>query len=74
MVIACKYSTLCCTACTLTHFCRIMKTAMYGDSHVWFDKPWRMPAVKAWAAILRLATNSEGIDTGMFLTRRSCLN
>ena len=37
------------------------------DSHVWFDKPWRMPAVKAWAAILRLATSSEGIGTGMFL-------
>jgi len=37
------------------------------DSHVWFDKPWRMPAVKAWAAILRLATSSEGISTGMFL-------
>jgi len=26
-----------------------------------------MPAVKAWAAILRLATSSEGIGTGMFL-------
>jgi len=38
------------------------------DSHVWFDKPWRMPTVKAWAAILRLATSSEGIGTGMFLT------
>jgi len=25
-----------------------------------------MPAVKAWAAILRLATSSEGIGTGMF--------
>jgi len=37
------------------------------DSHVWFDKPWRMRAVKAWAAILRLATSSEGIGTGMFL-------
>ena len=37
------------------------------DSHVWFDKPWRMPAVQAWAAILRLATSSEGISTGMFL-------
>jgi len=40
------------------------------DSHVWFDKPWRMPDIKAaaWAAILRLATSSEGIGTGMFLT------
>jgi len=37
------------------------------DSHVWFHKPWRMPAVKVWAAILRLATSSEGIGTGMFL-------
>jgi len=37
------------------------------DSHVWFDKPWRMPAVKAWAAILHLAARSEGIGTGMFL-------
>jgi hypothetical protein len=37
------------------------------DSHVWFDKPLCMPAVKAWAAILRLATSSEGISTGMFL-------
>jgi len=37
------------------------------DSHVWFDKPWRMPAVKTWAVILHLATNSEGIGTGMFL-------
>ena len=37
------------------------------DSHVWFDKPWRMPAVQAWAAILRHATSSEGIGTGMFL-------
>ena len=37
------------------------------DSHVWFDKPCRMPAVKAWAAILRLATSSEGNGTGMFL-------
>jgi len=37
------------------------------DSHVWFDKPWRMPAVEALAAILRLATSSEGIGTGMFL-------
>jgi len=37
------------------------------DSHVWFDKPWHMPAVKALAAILRLATSSEGISTGMFL-------
>jgi len=26
-----------------------------------------MPTVKAWAAILRLATSSEGIGTGMFL-------
>ena len=26
-----------------------------------------MPAVKAWAAILHLATSSEGIGTGMFL-------
>jgi len=26
-----------------------------------------MPAVKAWAAILCLATSSEGISTGMFL-------
>ena len=26
-----------------------------------------MPAVEAWAAILRLATSSEGIGTGMFL-------
>jgi len=37
------------------------------DSHVWFDKSWRMPAVKAWAAILCLATSSKGIGTGMFL-------
>jgi len=37
------------------------------DCYLWFDKPWRMPAVKAWAAILRLATSSEGIGTGMFL-------
>ena len=37
------------------------------DNHVWFDKPWRMPAVKTWAVILRLATSSEGIGTGMFL-------
>jgi len=37
------------------------------DSFVWVEKPWRMPAVKAWAAILRLATGSEGIGTGMFL-------
>jgi len=37
------------------------------DSCVWFDKPWHTPAVKAWAAILRLATSSEGIGTGMFL-------
>ena len=37
------------------------------DSHIWFDKLWRMPAVKAWATILRLATSSEGISTGMFL-------
>ena len=37
------------------------------DSYVWFDKPWRMPTVKAWAAILRLTTSSEGIGTGMFL-------
>jgi len=26
-----------------------------------------MPAVKAWATILRLATSSEGISTSMFL-------
>ena len=38
------------------------------DSHVWFDKLCRMPAVTAWAAILRLATSSECIGTGMFLT------
>ena len=37
------------------------------DCYLWFNKPWRMPAVKAWAAILRLATSSEGIGTGMFL-------
>ena len=37
------------------------------DRHLWFDKPRRMPAVKAWAVILRLATSSEGIGTGMFL-------
>ena len=37
------------------------------DSYVWFDKPWRMSAVKTWSVILRLATNSEGIRTGMFL-------
>jgi len=37
------------------------------DSYVWFYKPWRMPAVKAWATILLLATSSEGIGTGMFL-------
>ena len=37
------------------------------DCYLWFDKPWRMPAVKAWAAIPRLATSSEGIGTGMFL-------
>jgi len=37
------------------------------DSHVWFDKLWRMPAVEDWAAILRLATSSEVIATGMFL-------
>ena len=37
------------------------------DCYLWFDKPWRMPAVKAWSAILRLATSSEGISTGMFL-------
>jgi len=37
------------------------------DSYVWFDKPWRMPAFKAWAAIVRLATSSEGIGTGIFL-------
>jgi len=37
------------------------------DSHEWFDKPLRMPAVEARAAILRLATSSEGFGTGMFL-------
>jgi len=37
------------------------------DYHVWFDKPCCMPAVKVWASILRLATSSEGIGTGMFL-------
>ena len=37
------------------------------DCYLWFDKPWRIPAVKAWTAILRLATSSEGIGTGMFL-------
>jgi len=36
------------------------------DSHVWFDKPWRMHAVKAWAVILLLATSSEGIGTALF--------
>ena len=34
---------------------------------VWFDNPCCMPAFKAWVVILRLATSSEGIDTGMFL-------
>jgi len=32
-----------------------------------------MSAVKAWAAILRLATNSEGIGTGMFLASLKAL-
>jgi len=43
------------------------------DSHVWFDKPCRMPAVKAWAAILRLATSSESICTGMLLANLKAL-
>jgi len=64
--IVCSFCALSCTARTLTPFCRIMKkslTAIYGlTSHT-----RRMPAVKAWAAILRLATSSEGIGTGMFL-------
>jgi len=32
-----------------------------------------MPAVKAWAAILRLATSSEGISPGMFLANLKAL-
>ena len=32
-----------------------------------------MPAVKAWAVILRLATSSEGISTGMFLANFKAL-
>jgi len=32
-----------------------------------------MPAVTAWAAILRLATSSEGIGTGMFLANLKAL-
>ena len=43
------------------------------DSHVWFDKLWRMPAVEAWAVILRIATRSEGIDTSMFLADLNAL-
>ena len=43
------------------------------DSHVWFDKPWRLPAVKASATILRLATSSEGIGTDMFLAALKAL-
>ena len=58
MVIACNYSTLA---------VRPADNEEELDSHVWFDKPWRMPAVKAWAAILRLASSSEDIGTGMFL-------
>ena len=37
------------------------------DSYLWFDKPWHMPADKAWAVILCLATSPEGIGTSMFL-------
>jgi len=43
------------------------------NSHVRFDKQWCMWAVKAWAAILRLATSSEGICTGMFLAHLKAL-
>ena len=37
------------------------------DSRLWFTEPWRMPAVKAWVAVLRLATSAEGVGTGMLL-------
>ena len=37
------------------------------DSNIWFEQPWRMPAVKAWVAVLRLATSAEGVGTGMLL-------